>query len=284
MPPELQEPSILPSTIETIDSGFYEHVDEVMNLHVVTNTGFKKVPVLWMSTERAFQIKSDKALRDSVGRLKLPLVTIERTAMTKDPSFKGSFQANLFPSKEGPRGYRGGTVCIGRRIMQEKTRNYANADYDRDLKTAGANPDIKGNKKIVYEEFYAPIPTYVAMTYSITLRSEYQQQMNTMLTPFITATGQINSFVFTKNNHRYEAFIQQDFSQNNNASNLSEEERMFSTKIDIKVLGYLMGDGENDSKPQIIRKETIVEVKLIRERSIIGDKKPWKSDNEFYRE
>ena len=284
MPHKLQEPNLLPSTIETVDSGFYEYIDEKVNVHVTTNNGSKKVPVLWMSTERAFQIKSDKSIRDSVGRLKLPLVTIERTSITKDPSFKGSFQANLLPFVDGPRGYRGGTVCIGRRIMQEKTRDFANADYNRDFKKPGAEPNIKGNKKVVYEEFYAPIPTYIAMTYSITLRSEYQQQMNTMLTPFITRTGQINSFVITKDNHRYEAFIQQDFSQNNNASNLSEEERMFSTKIDVKVLGYLMGDGENDSKPQIIRKETVVEVKLIRERSIIGEKKPWKSDNEFYRE
>ena len=168
--------------------------------------------------------------------------------------------------------------------MQEKTRDHANADYNKGINNAGTNPDIKGNKKVVYEEFYAPIPTYVGITYSITLRAEYQQQMNTMLTPFITNTGQINSFVFTKNNHRYEAFIQQDFGQNNNASNLGDEERVFSTKVDIKVLGYLMGDGENDPKPQIIRKETIVEVKLIRERAIIGDKKPWESDNDFYRE
>ena len=45
-----------------------------------------------------------------------------------------------------------------------------------------------------------------------------------------------------------------------------------------------MGDADGDAAPQIVVKETIVEVKLIRERSIIGDKKPWKSDNEFYRE
>ena len=172
MPNKLQEPELLPSTIETIDSGFYEHVNENFNIHVVTNGGFKKVPVLWMATERAYQIKSDKSLRDSVGRLKLPLVTVERTSMTKDPAFKGSFQANLFPFKDGPRGYRGGTVCIGRRIMQDKTRNFANADYNRANNGAGTEPNIKGNKKIVYEEFYAPIPTYVAMTYSITLRSE----------------------------------------------------------------------------------------------------------------
>jgi len=84
--------------------------------------------------------------------------------------------------------------------------------------------------------------------------------------------------------HQYEAFIQQDFSQSNNMANLGEEERMFQTKIDIKVLGYLLGDGKNDEAPKIITKETIVEVKVIRERSIVGDEKPWETDNKKYRE
>ena len=85
--------------------------------------------------------------------------------------------------------------------MQEKSRDFAKADYNRDINDEGTEPNIKGNKKVVYEEFYAPIPTYVAMTYSITLRSEYQQQMNSMLTPFITRTGQITSIVIPKDNH-----------------------------------------------------------------------------------
>ena len=87
-----------------------------------------------------------------------------------------------------------------------------------------------------------------------------------------------------KNKHRYEAFIQQDFAQTNNSSNLGEEERSFQTKVDIKVLGYLLGDGENEEVPKIIKKETIVELKLIRERTIVGDEKPWETDNKKYRD
>ena len=87
-----------------------------------------------------------------------------------------------------------------------------------------------------------------------------------------------------KDKHRYEAFIQQDFAQGNNATNLGEEERTFQTKIDIKVLGYLLGDGENEEVPKIVKKESIVELKLIRERSIVGDEKPWESDNKKYRD
>ena len=41
------------------------------------------------------------------------------------------------------------------------------------------------NNKIVYESISIPMPVYVDVTYNLILRSEYQQQMNEMLTPFI---------------------------------------------------------------------------------------------------
>ena len=66
-------------------------------------------------------------------------------------------------------------------------------------------------------------------------------------------------------------------------SNLGEEERKFQTTINLKVLGYLLGDGENEEAPKIVTKESIVEVKLVRERVIVGDKKPWESDDDNFR-
>ena len=84
---------------------------------------------------------------------------------------------------------------------------------------------------ICFDDYFIPIPTYVNITYNVTLRSEYQQQMNDMITPFITYPGQVNHFVFKKDNHKYEAFVQQDFAMNNNITNMGEEERKFSNPI-----------------------------------------------------
>ncbi len=67
-----REITLEPSTIETIDFAIYNLINEGFDLHTSTNTGFKKVPVLWISPERAFNSK-DKEIRDSVGKLKLPL-------------------------------------------------------------------------------------------------------------------------------------------------------------------------------------------------------------------
>ena len=255
------------SSLENIDVGFYEFIDEVLNLHVTTNNGWEKVPIIWASAERAFQIKNNVTLRDSSGKLRLPIMSIERSSVTKDPSFKGSYQANNLLPSTGPRGYKNNSYLVGRRIVGVKSSEFMENDLNEETDGVNNNGYTK-IKKIVYEEIYVPIPVYIAIIYSLTIRTEYQQQMNQLIVPLITSTGQINSFVFEKNGYRYEAFIQQDFVQDNNSSNLGEEERFFSTKIDIKVLGHINGLGDNDNKPQIVTKENVVEVKLVGERVV----------------
>lgn len=268
-----------PSTIETIDTAIFDLINEGFDLHTTTNGGLKKVPVLWISPERAFNSK-DKDIRDSVGKLKLPLVSVERKSLSKEPSFKGAFQANVFPETTGPRGYKKHQRLISRKISQKSTRKFASVESQKE---SGQQNYPTDNKKVVYEEVYAPIPVWVNVGYTIKLRTEYQQQMNDLVTPFISRTGNINAMLAFHDGHQYEVFIDGDYSQTNNVANLAEEERSFETTITLKVLGYLLGDGLNEDAPEIVTKETIVEVKLIRERTIIGDEKPWESDDDGFR-
>ncbi len=263
-------------TLETIDTGLYDFIDN-LNLHTVTNKGLKKTTILWLGTERVYQIKNDKRLRDSTGALILPLVTINRSSITKDPSFKGGFQAHL------PRGAEGSTTVRKKTVNQEKTSNYQTAELSRESNSTGyGKADADGT--VVYNHYTSTIPTYINVTYELVLRSEFQQQMNDLLQPFITVTGQINSFLFSKDGHKFEAFIQQDFGQNNNMASLGEQERMFETKVTIKVLGYLVGEGLNMNRPSLSRKENRAKIRFSRERTIIGDKVPWKDKDNDYRD
>ena len=59
---------------------------------------------------------------------------------------------------------------------------------------------------------------------------------------------------------------------------------MFETKVLIKVLGYLTGEGVNRDKPKLAKRETVVEIRISRERVISGDKIPWKKKNKNYRD
>ena len=275
------ELALTPSSLETVDTGLYQYIDEVINVHTKTNKGFEKVPIIWLGSERSFQIKSNQLLRDKVGKLILPMISINRETFELDTGFQGAIKENLLASSD----YKGGSFKIASVINHEKTRNFANKDKAKRLKNGQETGKFK-NKKIVYDEYYVPTPVYFNVSYSLTFRTEYEQQMNDLIMPFIKLRGNSpsNSFFYTIDNHRYEAFIDSSFNENQNSTNLGEEERMFETKTTVKVLGYLTGEGTNRNKPKVTKRETVVEIRISRERVIAGDQVPWKKKNNKYRE
>jgi hypothetical protein len=264
---KLQEIKLMPSTIETIDFALYDWLNEEMNIHCTTNEGWKKVPLVWSMAERASQIKKNKDLRDK-NVFVLPAISIERSSLIKDPNMKGVAWAHIPRQNDA----KGGAITVAKRIQQEKTSNFANATSKRRF---GQQTQPFDNKKVVYEYITTPIPTYVIANYKLTINTEYQQQMNEIFTPFMTYTGQINNFFITRDGHKFEGFIQNDFGLENNISNLGEEERSFKTVVDLKILGYLIGSGKNDNQPKVTKRENAVEFRFTRERVVLGDKKDY---------
>ena len=296
----LKEIVFMPSTIETIDQAVFKYVDETLNLHTNTNKGWKKTPVIWVSAERAHQIKNNRDLRDNSGVLKLPLITLERSSMIKDPAFRGTFQAHIPDHGKGYHSIRRINVPAARRIRHDKTSNFKNAWGARRSGATGQNENGHGQQnfptspadksRIVFETIYQPIPIWVKTMYSLKIRAEYIQQMNDLTQPFYTFTGQANSFFSSHDGHRYEGFVEGDFGQTNNIADLGEEERIYQTEIDLKILGYLMGAGPNDERPKITVVENYVDIKIPRERVVMGDINTFLDSNKnnkgkgFYRE
>jgi hypothetical protein len=301
MPAKTQEIPFMPSTLETVDFAIYHWLRDQLDLHTTTQAGFEKVPVIWASAERAFQVKRDQEARDLDGTLILPLITIERTSVAKDPTRKGTAWANI-PRVNDEKG-GSPTITIARRIKQDKTANFANADSWRRVsnaarQSAGAHSRVNQrnfpkrdqfnrrveNQKVVYETISVPMPVYLDITYSIMIKTEYQQQMNDLMTPFMTTTGGINYFTIKHDGHRFESFIQPDFTQDNNLANLETEHRKYETKIDIRSLGYIIGEGKNQEQPKVVIRENAVEVKIPRERVIFGEIPEHIDKRGFYKE
>ena len=183
----------------------------------------------------------------------------------------------------GARRHRGGTITISRRIQQEKTANYAAADSARKRGEIGSGSIGHGqrwfprkNKKIVYETITIPIPIYLELDYAITLRTEYQEQMNDLITPFVRISNAHRRVMIEHNSNRYEAFIQENYATSNNISNYQTNERKYETTININVFGYLIGDGKNQKQPRVVRRENPVQIRFARERIIVQDE-----DGEF---
>ena len=274
-PSVIREEILMPSSLETIDLAMYDFVDNLLDIYSTTNKGFKKVPVLWVSGERAHNVKENKERRDANDNFILPAITIERVGVRKDLLDKSA----VWGDPPDPLG-KGGIITVARRIKQDKTANFANAAAQRLHKQINFP---RKNNKVVYETASIPLPVYLQIDYSLNIRTEYQQQMNEILTPFATVGAALDHFVLRKDGHTYEGFIKGDFTTDNNLSNLGDEERKYNTEIKIEVLGYVVGDGKNQSRQKIVYRENIVDVKIGRERVIVGDL-PEHTDKGDYRD
>ena len=267
--------SLSPSTIEDIDYAIYNYINDELNIYTDTNRGFEKVPVIYSIPERAYQIKNDPTLRDQNGRtLIYPLISILRNGMAKNPSNKGKYGVYVPPYFDYYK--RGGAIPVVRTVQQDKTKNFANANAVRShMSGTGVNKNYQTfpgvNKNIVYETLMIPMPTYVEVTYNVGVVTEYQQQMNDIMAPFLAKSSTPSVFRVSHEGNAYEAFIEPDFSFENNSSGLDVNERIFKTNINIKVLGYLIGSDKNQDTPVPVARQSAAKIRIQRERRIVGD-------------
>lgn len=261
------------STLEDVDFAVYNFVNEVLNLQTSTNKGFKKVPVIWSGAERAHNIKDDNIRRDKTGRMILPVVSIERTSIKKDEKSRVIPFSKLDPVND----LKGGFLTVNKVIKQDKTRNFANADAHR-RRNQNNFPLYRKekNNKIVYETLTIPIPIYITVGYEFVLRTDYQEQMNDLLVPFIRVSNGHKRIMVQNNLNQYEAFFDEDYKMGNNISKYQSEERKYETTIGLNVFGYLIGDGKNEKRPRVVRRENAVEIRFAKERIVVGD-----DDGEF---
>ena len=261
------------STLEDVDFAVYNFVNDVMDINVKTNKGFRKVPIIWSGSERAFNIKDDDILRDKNGMIILPVVSIERTSVKKNE------KSRVIPfSMVDPVGdLKGGYLTINKVIQQDKTRNFANADAYRRRGQENFPLYKNGkNSKVVYETLTIPIPIYVDVGYKIVLRTEYQEQMNDMLVPLIRISNAHKRIMVEHQSNMYEAFFGEDYTISNNISGYENNERKYETSIDLNVFGYLIGDEKNQKQPRVVKRENAVQIRFAKERIVVQDE-----DGEF---
>ena len=261
------------SNLENIDFAVYDFVDKTLDLSTKTNKGFKKTPVIWSGAERAHNIKDDDIIRDKSGMIVLPVISIERDSVKKDENSRVIPYAKADPIGD----LKGGYLTINKVIQQDKTSKFANADAQR--RRGQKNFPLyrrKKNEKIVYETITIPIPVYVTVGYKIILRTEYQEQMNDLLTPFIRVSNGHKRIIIENNLNQYEAFFDEDYGMDNNISSYDSNERKYETSINLNVFGYLIGDEKNQKQPRTVRRENAVQIRFANERIVVQDE-----DGEF---
>ena len=278
---ETKELLFEPSTIETIDTAVYNWINSYYDIYTNNQDGFKKIPVIWLSAERAYQLKSDKDIRDSSGMLRLPLMTIDRTEIKKD--LKNSAVPANIPAL---RDFKGGSVEVSRTINQVKTSNFQSADLTRGVADRVVNRvDRYGNfsnpfslkdprytpTKIVYTTVTTNMPIPVMVKYTLLTKCDFLQQANEVIQAFITKNGNKKTSQINEKEHTFEVFFDENFGIESNSQNLAEERKIYTSKVSFNVLGYLSGQGANQNTPTFVKRENAVEIKIPRERVIMGD-------------
>tara|TARA_R110000772_G_scaffold72666_2_gene158546 strand:- start:1151 stop:2032 length:882 start_codon:yes stop_codon:yes gene_type:complete len=261
-----------PSRVEDIDFAIFNYVNDSLNVFCESNDGFKKVPVIFAGAERAYQVKNESELRKDGRTLEYPIISIVRTSLTKNPENKGRYGVYLPPYFDFYK--KGGAIPIARKVQQEKTRDRANATAIKRFGN-GTNSTYQtfpfDNKKVVYETLFVPTPTFIEMVYEVKLISSYQQQMNEMLSPFLSRFSTPAVFNISHEGHVYEAFVDPTFGNESNNAGLETNERVFKSTITIKVLGHIIGSDKNQDTPAVVVREGAAEVTIGRERAIVGD-------------
>jgi len=283
---EYSDLELKPSTLENIDTALFKFLDKTLNLHSETTNGVIKVPVVFASAERSFLSKKSAEGRDNDGTMNLPMISVERTTVSKD--------LNKTTSYYGPTPFfidsiHGSYIQINRTIVEDKTNNFAVADNiknsDGVRRTPNGQPYYPSdNKKIVTVSYYVPRPVSINVNYNITIKTNYLQQMNNLISPFINIGDYAKMVKISNDGHSYEAFFNGTFNTTNTVSNMTNNERTYETAVTVGVIGYLIGEGDNQIRKRVIKRENAVEVKLPREKVIVGDIQQLPESSGFYRD
>lgn len=261
---------LAPSTIETIDQALFDYFDKELNIFCTTNEGFTKVPVIFGAAERSYQVKENRDLREKSQTLKYPLISVNKTGITQNPQNKGRYGSYVPPFFRS--GVRPSSIDIARVVNQDKTKNFANADSIR-RSDGGANANYQTfpgeNKAVVYNTLSVPMPAFLEITYTVDFMSNFQQQMNEMLAPVITAHATPVVFPIFNEGNRYEAFLEPSYNIEANPAGLNLDERTFRAALNLTVLGHIIGADKNQDSPNVVVNESAAKVRIQRERVVV---------------
>lgn len=207
----------------TIDSAIIKYLDTKIQ-PVVTQNGVQvKVPIIYGDPERWKSAQRDGVLRDSIGKIQLPMLMIRRTSMEKT-------EINSAVNK-----YYNRTFSTG---WNRRT------PYDRFAVVNGIKPS---------KEYYnaTATPDYYEIKYSCIIWTEYMAQMNGIVE---NVSFESDEFWGEPNQYKFRTIIKSFKTMNELPS---DSDRMVRTEFEMSVFAYLLPEVTLDNKQRkglLIRK------------------------------
>jgi len=219
-----------------IDTAVIQHIQQNIKPSVYSNTELIDVPVIYAFPERWVAIQKDGFLRDNAGKIMTPLIVVNRTDAQKNRNISRNLDSNVAQN-----------VHVFRKTYTSKN--------------AYTNFNIANNVVPVEEFSVVAHPDYFTITYELNIYTNFVEQLNRVIEAIQYAE---NSYWGDKNRYYFRVNIDTFPSV---VSYTQGEERTVSSKLTLKLYGYLIPDTVNAylskdatfvSKAQVIISEEAV--------------------------
>jgi hypothetical protein len=209
---EESDPSDISVTLYTVDNAIIKFLSDRIK-PIVTQGGTQiVVPVMYGSPERWKSVQRDGILRDSMGKIQLPMLMLRRTSMKK----------TLINSPVNKYYERTFSTGWNRRTP-----------YDRYAAINGVTPN---------REYYVTtaVPDYYEFSYRGVIWTEYMEQMNRIVE---NISFESDEFWGEPNSYKFRTIIKSFEMINEVPSTL---DRVVRTQFDMTVYGYLLPETQLD--------------------------------------
>lgn len=259
---------VIPSVgIEDVDAALFKLFDKEIPFQITTHNNstkeLSKVPVIFASSEKWALAKRSNGVRDKQGSLILPLITVVRTSLQQ--SFNDDITGRGINQQTGElviqrkldnsdRDYQNlinkfliknqDNIAVNTNIASENqistSRQQGELTLDQTINDGGLlSSNIHNN---VTETIVVPSPQFFTAVYDVTFWTQYTFQMTQLLEVMISSfLPQGNAWKLeTSKGYWYVATIDGNaYNPENNADDMSTEERILKYKFTVKIPGYI---------------------------------------------
>ena len=192
-------------TLFTIDNAILRHMNERIKPIVTQNGNEVKVPIIYGDPERWKSAQRDGVMRDSIGKIQLPMIMIRRTGMKKS-------------------------------IINSPVNKYLERTFETGWNRRTPYDQFAVKNKITPSREYlvTTLPDYYEITYRCMIWTEYMEQMNSVVENISFETdqywGEQNNYKFRTSVKSFEPLTELPTS----------EDRVVRTQFDMTIYAYLL--------------------------------------------
>ena len=207
-----EEPSKISISLLDIDTAIIKYMDDVIQPFVVQDDLKVSVPILYANPERWKNTRKDGVLRDTRGKLQIPLIIIKRDSLRKN-TLNNPINKYL------------------ERDFYSTSWNSRNK-YDRFAIQNG----IKESKKYIA----ALYPDFYDVSYSCMIWTEYQQQMNTLVEQI---SFEVENYWGENNKYKFKTSVEE---YTNSVVLPQRADRLVRSEFRMVVKAYLLPESTID--------------------------------------